>query len=65
MIITEFIKTYTPNYKERELEFIESSIIFEAELPLSKRLRIWRESLFPEAFYHYRVANGIEKTPNP
>lgn len=51
MTFTEFIKAYTPDYKEREREFIAEHV------PGSKsfggRLRQFRERLFPEALETY------------
>lgn len=54
MTVTEFIKTYTPDYIKRERDFIEYWAVAKPFLQcLSKELRLWRESLFAEALENY------------
>jgi hypothetical protein len=51
MTVTEFIKTCTPNYLQRERDFIANYTNRAGFFP--QELRLWRESLFPEALENY------------
>ena len=51
MTFTEFIKKYTPDYKEREREFIRSGL--PKSIPVSRLLKTFRDRLFPEALETY------------
>lgn len=69
MTFTEFIKTYTPDYAERERKFIERSA--PGALYFSGALKLFRENLFPEALENYtsevisRVKEIKYKSPDP
>lgn len=51
MTFTEFIRTYTPDYFERERDFIANYTNRFGFFP--QALKLWRESLFSEAIENY------------